>query len=149
VILDKLHARLRVGSITTVNRQGRTRRHHRHRRVPRPPRPGQHRQDHGPPQRPAPPHRPRPTRRRNRHRIHGYDVRIIHAATGEILRNLTINPEQRYHGTGAPTGGPRRPYGPAFAYAADARQNSTVAEMAVIDVAVDVGRSAAPVSSLN
>jgi transposase InsO family protein len=40
------------------------------------------------------------------------DVRIIHAATGEIIRALTINPEHRYHGTGKPIGGPRRPYGP-------------------------------------
>lgn len=44
--------------------------------------------------------------------IDGYDVRIIHAATGEIIRALTINPERRYHGTGKPIGGPRRPYGP-------------------------------------
>jgi transposase InsO family protein len=40
------------------------------------------------------------------------DVRVIHATTGEILRALTINPEHRYHGTGKPAGGPRRPYGP-------------------------------------
>ena len=40
------------------------------------------------------------------------DVRVIHAATGEIIRALTINPERRYHGTGKPVGGPRRPYGP-------------------------------------
>ena len=44
--------------------------------------------------------------------IDGYDIRIIHAATGEIIRTLTINPERRYHGTGKPGGGPRRPYGP-------------------------------------
>ena len=44
--------------------------------------------------------------------IDGYDVRIIHATTGEIIRQLTINPEHRYHGTGKPVGGPRRPYGP-------------------------------------
>ena len=44
--------------------------------------------------------------------IDGYDVRVIHAATGEIIRQLTINPEHRYHGTGKPPGGPRRPYGP-------------------------------------
>ncbi len=44
--------------------------------------------------------------------IDGYDVRIIHATTGEIIRTLTINPERRYHGTGKPVGGPRRPYGP-------------------------------------
>jgi transposase InsO family protein len=40
------------------------------------------------------------------------DVRVIHAATGEIIRALTINPEHHYHGTGKPVGGPRRPYGP-------------------------------------
>lgn len=40
------------------------------------------------------------------------DVRIIHAATGEIIRTLTIDPDHRYHGTGQPRGGPRRPYGP-------------------------------------
>lgn len=44
--------------------------------------------------------------------IDGYDVRIIHATTGEIIRTLTIDPERRYHGTGKPVGGPRRPYGP-------------------------------------
>jgi hypothetical protein len=40
------------------------------------------------------------------------DVRVIHATTGEIIRTLTINPNPRYHGTGHPIGGPRRPYGP-------------------------------------
>jgi hypothetical protein len=44
--------------------------------------------------------------------IDGYNVRTIHAATGEIIRRLTIDPERRYHGTGKPIGGPRRPYGP-------------------------------------
>ena len=44
--------------------------------------------------------------------IDGYNVRVIHAATGEIIRTLTIDPERRYHGTGKPVGGPRRPYGP-------------------------------------
>jgi transposase InsO family protein len=44
--------------------------------------------------------------------IHGYNIRVIHAATGELLRRLTINPERRYHGTGKPIGGPSRPYGP-------------------------------------
>jgi hypothetical protein len=27
--------------------------------------------------------------------LNGYDVRIIHAATGEIIRSLTIDPERR------------------------------------------------------
>jgi transposase InsO family protein len=40
------------------------------------------------------------------------NIRVIHATTGEIIRTLTINPERRYHGTGKPIGGPRRPYGP-------------------------------------
>ena len=44
--------------------------------------------------------------------IDDLDVRVIHANTGEIIRTLTINPDRRYHGTGAPIGGPRRPYGP-------------------------------------
>lgn len=41
--------------------------------------------------------------------IDGYDIRVIHAATGEIIRALTINPEHRYHGTGQPPGGPKGP----------------------------------------
>lgn len=38
--------------------------------------------------------------------IDGLDVRVIHAATGEILRALTIDPNRRYHGTGRPPGRP-------------------------------------------
>jgi transposase InsO family protein len=41
--------------------------------------------------------------------IAGYDVRVIHAATGEIIRALTIDPARRYHGTGATRGGPTGP----------------------------------------
>ncbi len=41
--------------------------------------------------------------------IDGYDTRIIHATTGEIIRTLTIDPEHRYHGTGRPPGGPKGP----------------------------------------
>jgi len=41
--------------------------------------------------------------------IHGPDIRVIHATTGEIIRTLTINPERRYHGTGKPPGGPKGP----------------------------------------
>jgi transposase InsO family protein len=41
--------------------------------------------------------------------IDHYDIRVIHATTGEILRALTINPERRYHGTGRPPGGPKGP----------------------------------------
>ena len=41
--------------------------------------------------------------------INGYDIRIVHATTGEIIRTLTINPNRLYHGTGNPTGGPKGP----------------------------------------
>jgi hypothetical protein len=41
--------------------------------------------------------------------INGYDIRIIQAATGEIIRTLTSNPNKRYHGTGRPPGGPKGP----------------------------------------
>jgi transposase InsO family protein len=44
--------------------------------------------------------------------VNDLDVRVIHATTGEIIRALTIDPKRRYHGTGAPIGGPRRPYRP-------------------------------------
>ncbi len=44
--------------------------------------------------------------------IHDLDVRIIHAATGEILRQLTLDTSRTYQPTGAKRGGPRRPYGP-------------------------------------
>ena len=40
--------------------------------------------------------------------INDLDIRIIHAATGEILRNLTLDPTRSYQGTGAPKG-PTRP----------------------------------------
>jgi transposase InsO family protein len=36
------------------------------------------------------------------------DVRIIDAATGELLRHLTLDPTRRYHGTGRPPGPPRK-----------------------------------------
>jgi transposase InsO family protein len=41
--------------------------------------------------------------------IHGLDVRVVHAATGELIRTLTIDPQRRYHGTGKPPGGPKGP----------------------------------------
>jgi transposase InsO family protein len=44
--------------------------------------------------------------------IHGYNVRVIHHTTGEIIRTLTIDPERRYHGTGKPPGGPKGPRKP-------------------------------------
>src|SRR5258706_10426527 len=40
--------------------------------------------------------------------INDLDIRIIHAATGEILRNLTVDPTRSYQGTGPPKG-PTRP----------------------------------------
>jgi hypothetical protein len=36
-------------------------------------------------------------------------VRVVNAATGELLRALTIDPQRRYHGTGKPPGGPTGP----------------------------------------
>lgn len=45
--------------------------------------------------------------------IADFDVRIIHATTGEILRHLTIDPTRTYHGTGRPPGRtPRKPRQP-------------------------------------
>jgi hypothetical protein len=32
------------------------------------------------------------------------DIRIIHAATGEQLRELVLDTSKRYHGTGRPPG---------------------------------------------
>jgi transposase InsO family protein len=40
--------------------------------------------------------------------VHDLDVRIVHASTGELLRELTIDPAKTYHGTGAPKGPTRR-----------------------------------------
>jgi len=40
--------------------------------------------------------------------VHDLEVRVVHAATGELLRELTIDPTRNYHGTGAPKG-PTRP----------------------------------------
>lgn len=44
--------------------------------------------------------------------IHDLDIRIIHAATGEIIRHLTLDTSRTYQPTGAKRGGPKRPYGP-------------------------------------
>ena len=44
--------------------------------------------------------------------IHNLDIRIIHAATGELLRQLTLDPTRTYQPTGNKRGGPKRPYGP-------------------------------------
>jgi hypothetical protein len=35
-------------------------------------------------------------------------IRIVNAATGELLRELTLNPTKRYQGTGRPPGPPPR-----------------------------------------
>jgi len=40
--------------------------------------------------------------------VHDLDVRIINAATGEILRELTLNPARNYQPTGRPPGTPRK-----------------------------------------
>ena len=42
--------------------------------------------------------------------VHDLEVRVVHASTGELLRELTIDPSKTYHGTGAPKG-PTRPAG--------------------------------------
>jgi len=36
--------------------------------------------------------------------VHDLDIRIINAATGELLRELTLDPSKRYQGTGRPPG---------------------------------------------
>ena len=35
--------------------------------------------------------------------INDLDIRVIDATTGEILRQLTLDPTRHYHGTGQPT----------------------------------------------
>ena len=40
--------------------------------------------------------------------VHDLDIRIIDAATGELLRDLTLDPTRRYQPTGRPTGAPRK-----------------------------------------
>ena len=44
--------------------------------------------------------------------MHDLEIRIIHAATGEIIRHLTLDTSRDYQPTGAPIGGSRRAYGP-------------------------------------
>ena len=34
--------------------------------------------------------------------IQDRDITIVNAATGEVLRELVLDPTKRYHGTGAP-----------------------------------------------
>ena len=38
--------------------------------------------------------------------IDDLDIRIIHAATGEIIRHLTLDPNRHYQPTGNQRGGP-------------------------------------------
>lgn len=40
--------------------------------------------------------------------IQDRDITIVNAATGEVLRELVLDPTKRYHGTGAPPGPPKR-----------------------------------------
>jgi hypothetical protein len=40
--------------------------------------------------------------------VQDLNIKIINAATGELLRHLTLNPQRRYHGTGRPPGPPPR-----------------------------------------
>ena len=40
------------------------------------------------------------------------DIRIVHAATGEILRHLTLDPTRHYQPTGKPPGPPPKPTQP-------------------------------------
>ncbi len=44
--------------------------------------------------------------------IQDLDIRVINAATGEILRQLTLNPDKDYQPTGRPPGTPRPPRKP-------------------------------------
>ena len=44
--------------------------------------------------------------------IQDLDIRIIDAATGELLRKLTLNPDRNYQPTGRPPGTPRRQKNP-------------------------------------
>ena len=40
--------------------------------------------------------------------VHDLDVRVVHATTGELLRELTIDPRRDYQPTGAPKGPTRK-----------------------------------------
>jgi len=44
--------------------------------------------------------------------VQDLDVRIINAATGELLRQLTLDPSRNYQPTGRPPGPPRQPKNP-------------------------------------
>jgi len=51
--------------------------------------------------------------------INDLDIRVVNATTGEIIHQLTLDPDRRYHGTGRPIGGPRRPHRPRKAKPAE------------------------------
>jgi hypothetical protein len=36
--------------------------------------------------------------------VHGLDIRVVHAATGELIRALTLDPTRDYQPTGRPKG---------------------------------------------
>ena len=40
--------------------------------------------------------------------IHDLHVRVINAATGELLRELVLNPDRDYQPTGRPPGWPKK-----------------------------------------
>jgi transposase InsO family protein len=40
--------------------------------------------------------------------VHDLHVRVINAATGELIRELTLNPDKRYQATGKPAGWPKK-----------------------------------------
>ena len=40
--------------------------------------------------------------------VHDLDVRVVDAATGELLRELTLDPNRDYQPTGAPKGPTRK-----------------------------------------
>lgn len=44
--------------------------------------------------------------------VHDLEVRVVHAATGELMRSLVIDPTKDYQATGAPKG-PTRPAKPS------------------------------------
>ena len=43
--------------------------------------------------------------------VHDLEIRVVNAITGELLRDLTLNPNRDYQPTGAPKG-PTRPRTP-------------------------------------
>ena len=64
--------------------------------------------------RPPPPHRHRPNPRRTHVilLVHDLDIRVVNAATGELLRDLTLDPTRDYQPTGTPPGPQNEDTGP-------------------------------------